>query len=310
MRPRQEVADVSLCLSTGLCASYSAKSLYVDSNRLHRFFYVFNLLVLGFMVPANDPRLLNASNADTKDSPFVIAITNAGVKGLPSVFNAVITISVISVANSATFASTRTMQALALNGMAPRFMAYVDKTGRPIPTVIIQILFGCLAFINESTTGSTIFDWLLALSGLINFFVYGSICLAHIRFRKAWAHNGHTLQELPYKATWGVYGSYLGLTLNILCLIAQFYTALWPIGGSPNAEAFFEAYLAAPLVLFFYLLWKIISWFKYPAHRPMWVAIKDIDIYTGMREDQRNMSVQDIQDEKPSVWKQIGTALF
>jgi amino acid transporter len=73
----------------------------------------------------------------------------AGVKGLPSVFNAVITISVISVANSATFASTRTLQALALRGMAPKFLAYVDKKGRPIPTIVLQLLFGLLAFVNE-----------------------------------------------------------------------------------------------------------------------------------------------------------------
>lgn len=113
------------------------------------FFYVVNLFILGLIVPSNDPRLLGASNSNTKDSPFVIAITNAGVKGLPSVFNAVITISVISVANSCTFASTRTLQALALNGMAPKLLAYVDKKGRPIPTIILQLLFGLLAFVNE-----------------------------------------------------------------------------------------------------------------------------------------------------------------
>jgi len=101
------------------------------------------------MVASDDPRLIGANNANTKDSPFVIAITNAGVKGLPSVFNAVITISVISVANSCTFASTRTIQALCLNGMGPKWLAYVDKKGRPIPTVIIQLCFGLLAFINE-----------------------------------------------------------------------------------------------------------------------------------------------------------------
>ena len=28
--------------------------------------------------------------------------------------------------------------------------------------------------------------WLLALSGLSSFFIFGSIAIAHIRFRKAW----------------------------------------------------------------------------------------------------------------------------
>ena len=192
------------------------------------FFYVVNLFILGLIVPSDNNTLLGSKGANTKASPFVLAIELAGVKALPSIFNVVITLSVLSVANSATYASTRTMQALATQGMAPKFLAYVDRKGRPIPTVILQLLFGLLAFINEaSNTGSVIFTWLLALSGLANFFVWGSICLAHIRFRQAWKHNGHTLDELPYKAMFGVYGSSLGLFLNCICLAAQFYIAIF-----------------------------------------------------------------------------------
>ncbi|KAJ4299966.1 hypothetical protein N0V90_005214 [Kalmusia sp. IMI 367209] len=163
-------------------------------------FYVVNLFILGLIIPSSDDRLLSSSGANTKASPFVIAIQMAGVKGLPSVFNAVITISVISVANSCTYASTRTIQAMAQQGMAPKFLAAVDGKGRPMPTIILQLAFGLLAFINEApSTGDKVFTWLLALSGIANFFVYGSICVAHIRFRKAWKRQGHSIDELPYK---------------------------------------------------------------------------------------------------------------
>jgi yeast amino acid transporter len=70
--------------------------------------------------------------------------------------------------------------------MFPKFMASIDKKGRPIPVVILQLLFGLLAFINLAENGGTIFDWLLALSGLTILFVYAGIAVAHIRFRKAW----------------------------------------------------------------------------------------------------------------------------
>jgi amino acid transporter len=70
--------------------------------------------------------------------------------------------------------------------MAPKFLAYIDKKGRPVSVVILQLLFGCLAFINLAGNGGTIFTWLLSLSGLIILIVYGSIALAHIRFRAAW----------------------------------------------------------------------------------------------------------------------------
>ena len=198
------------------------------------FFYVVNLFILGLIVPSNSDVLLGSSGANTKASPFVYAINLAGVHGLPSVFNAVITISVISVANSATYASTRTIQSLAGQGMAPKFLAYVDSHGRPVPTIILQLILGLLAFANESSSkGGTLFNWLLALSGLANFFVWGSICLAHIRFRSAWKLHGHTVDELPYRASFGIAGSYLGIFLNFICLVAQIYVALFVSSASP-----------------------------------------------------------------------------
>ncbi|KAK1640207.1 amino acid permease [Colletotrichum phormii] len=269
------------------------------------FFYIVNLFILGLIVPANDPRLLGSSGANTKASPFVLAIQDAGIKVLPSIFNAVITIAVISVANSCTFGSTRTMQAMAERGMAPRFLAYVDKQGRPIWCVLIQIAFGLLAFVGESADSSTVFSWLLALSGLSYFFVWGSICLAHVRMRMAWKLQGFTLDQIPYKNPWGMWGSCVGLFLNIICLIATFYNALYPSpNAQPDATTFFQAYLAAPIVIFLYLLWKLISrdWRLY-------VPLREVDLKSGV-------VLADPSDEPEEVktWanlpKRVARALF
>ncbi|EME44722.1 hypothetical protein DOTSEDRAFT_72248 [Dothistroma septosporum NZE10] len=255
-------------------------------------FYIVNLLLIGLIVPSENNPLYTGEGSESRHSPFVIAIQLAGVKALPSIFNAVILISVMSVANSCTFGSTRTIQALAANGMGPKLFAYVDKQGRPTVVIILQLLFGCLAFVNLASNGGVIFNWLLSLAGLSGFFVYGSIALAHIRFRRAWAANGHTLAELPFKAVFGVWGSYVCLFINIICIVAQFYVALYPVGPSSgylDANAFFQAFLSAPLTLFLYLVWKVYSWFARPDHRPLYIKTKDIDIYTGMREGQRDM---------------------
>lgn len=141
--------------------------------------------------------------------------------------NGVITVAVISVANSCAFGSTRTMQAMAERGMAPKQLAYVDKKGRPVICIIIQLAFGLLAFIGESADSGKVFDWLLSLSALSFFFVWGSICLAHIRFRAAWKLQGYSLEQIPYRPAFGVYGSWIGFALNCLCLIATFYNALY-----------------------------------------------------------------------------------
>jgi amino acid transporter len=262
-------------------------------------FYVVNLFLVGLIVPENSP-LYTGEGSESRHSPFVIAIQLAGIKALPSIFNAVILMAVMSVANSCTFGSTRTIQALAANGMGPKILAYVDKKGRPVSVVILQLLFGCLAFINLANDGGTIFNWLLSLSGLSILFVYGSIALAHIRFRKAWAQNGHTLDELPYKAAFGVWGSWLCLLINVISLMAQFYVALYPVGGpNLNANTFFQLYLAGPLLIFLYLCWKIYSWITRPGDRPLFIRTRDIDLYTGMREGQRTMiSGRDVPEEQ------------
>ena len=194
-----------------------------DSHHL-----VVNLFLVGLIVPYNSDFLLGSSGANTKFSPFVVALQNAGVKGLPSVFNAVITIAVLSVANSCTFGSTRTFQALASQGMAPKILAYVDRKGRPLTSVALQLAFALLAYINEAHgVGTQFFNWLLALSGLGYFFTWGSICWAHLRFRRAWHYNGRSIEELPYVALFGIWGSWFGLILNVLCLMATFYVALF-----------------------------------------------------------------------------------
>lgn len=126
------------------------------------FFYIICLLLIGLIVPSDSKDLLNSSGANTKFSPFVLAIQYAGIKGLPSVFNAVITLAVLSVANSCTYGSTRTMQALSQQGMGPKILAYVDNKGRPIYCILLQLAFGFLAFINEADVGTDVFTWMLS----------------------------------------------------------------------------------------------------------------------------------------------------
>jgi yeast amino acid transporter len=260
------------------------------------FFYIVSLLIVGIILPSDNENLMGASGANTKASPFVLAIKEAGIKGLPSVFNAVITISVISVANSCTYGSSRTIQALATKGMAPRFFAHVDKHGRPIYCVILQLAFGLLGYLGEAAESGVIFNWLLALSGLCFFFVWLSINLAHIRFRAGWKAHGYTLDQLPFQAQFGVIGSWIGLSLCILALIATFYTSVWPLGGSPDAEVFFSNYLAAPLILGCYLFWKV-----YAKDWKLYVSAADMDVTHGIRRGSIQATLEPEKKRNPVV---------
>jgi amino acid transporter len=193
--------------------------------------YITSLTLIGLLIPYNDERLLSGTSSyDAAASPFVLAFNYANVKGLDHLVNATICISVLSIGLSCVYAGSRTLTALAETGYAPRFFTYVDKSGRPLWSVIAILAFGPIAYVNVASVGGQVFNWLLALSGLSTIFTWMSICLCHIRFRRAWKVQGHSVEELPFRAAGGVYGSWFGFGLLALVLAAQFYVAVWPIG--------------------------------------------------------------------------------
>ncbi|KAH3674912.1 hypothetical protein WICPIJ_009421 [Wickerhamomyces pijperi] len=255
-------------------------------------FYIVSLTVVGCIVPYNDPRL--GTSSDASASPFVIAITNAGIGGLPTVMNIVILISVLSVGNSSVYASSRTLTSLACQGFAPRQLAYIDKAGRPIISIAVNLIFGLLSFLAAYKNQGTIFDWMYALCGLSTIFTWGSICLAHLRFRYAMKVQGRNAHdELTFTAYGGIYSSVFGLFVNGLVLVVQFYVALWPIGGTPNAYDFFETYLSAAVVIVCYVGHKL-----YSRNWKLYIRGKDVDLDTGRSETDLDLIKQQVAEEK------------
>ena len=133
-----------------------------------------SLFLIGIIVPYTNLQLLNGtSSVDIKASSFVIAIQDAGINVLPSIFNAVILVSVLSVGNSSTFGSTCTICALAEIGQAPKIFAHIDGKGRPTVAFLLALAFAGLAYINIAPkVGTTVFNWLVSLSGSSAFFTW------------------------------------------------------------------------------------------------------------------------------------------
>lgn len=242
-------------------------------------FYIVSLTLICFLVPSDDERLLGKSSVDVTASPFVIAIVDGGIPVLPSVMNAVILVSVISVGSSSVYATSRTLVALSEQGFAPQICGYIDRKGRPLVAIIITNVFGLLSFIAASGKQGEVFDWLMSISGLSSIFTWMSICLAHLRFRRALHLQNRTTDELAFSSQAGTIGSLYGLVLYLLVLIAQFWIALFPLGGKPSAKDFFASYLGFVILLIFYVghkIWKN-NWI-------LFVRARDIDIDSGRRE--------------------------
>ena len=237
------------------------------------------------LISPDDENLIGGQAfANSQASPFVLVGKYAGLNGYDHFINIVIAISVISIGLSGVYGGSRTLTALAEQGYAPPIFKYVDRAGRPLFSTLLILAIGFLAFAGtEPESGQDLFDWLLGISGLAALFTWGSICLAHIRFRMAWKRQGRSLDEIPFKAALGIYGSYIGLGLAILVFISQLWVAIWPLGGGPDggpvnsAEGFFKTCLAFPVVVVFWVagyIWK----------RPKFLRLDQINLDIGRRE--------------------------
>lgn len=134
-------------------------------------FYIGALTFVGLLVPYDDPRLLGSGSLiDVSTSPFVIAANNGGIPAFGSFVNAVILCSVFSIGLSGVYGGSRTLTALAEQGYAPRFFAYVDRAGRPLWSTVFVIAFSPIAYVSLASSGVEVFDWLQALSGLAALF--------------------------------------------------------------------------------------------------------------------------------------------
>lgn len=243
--------------------------------RLSLFYLIGSLMITITVSPQNDDLF---GSSGTNASPFVIAYRDSGIPVLAHMMNAVILISVISTGSISGYGGSRTTMGLAYLGMAPKVMQKADKTGRPwyglVPTFILG---GGLAYLNVSESGASVFGWFSNLTSLFTLFGWGMICLSHIRFRYAWARQGHTADELPWKSWIYPYGPWWGLVMCFLLIIVQFYLAVWPLGESSSAENFFANYISVIVIVILWLGARVYY------RGPWWVDLDTIQLDEGRR---------------------------
>lgn len=98
------------------------------------FFFVVTLLFLTFVVSSSDPRLLGGGSSSYVDaSPFVIAISNAGIKVIPDIFNFIVLMCVCSVGSVSIYTASRSLCNMTQIGLLGEWWGFhkVDKHGRP-----------------------------------------------------------------------------------------------------------------------------------------------------------------------------------
>ncbi|KAG5984632.1 hypothetical protein E4U55_003965 [Claviceps digitariae] len=268
------------------------------------FVYMGSAFFFGITCPADADGLVNGGSKALK-SPMTIAIQNAGWQGGVHLINAFILITCLSAVNSSIYIGSRTIFYMAQSGTAPRFIGRTDKRGVPIWAIILTNAVGSISMMNVSTGAAKAYSYIVNLSGVSTFLVWGSISLIHIRFRRAWVAQGRSLTEIPFKSMFYPYIAYFGLAANIFLALVQGWTTLSPF----DAGAFVDAYILLPLFGVIYLIGKL-YWRGSDNIKRSW----EIDLDSGRRTDLDGKGIV-LEDEhvaegqKVSVWKRLWAAL-
>ena len=244
-------------------------------------FYVLSILLVSMCVSANDPDLLNAISASASGaaaSPFVIAIQNAGIVGLPSLINAVILSSAWSAGNSYVYASSRILYATALDGKAPAFLKY-ERFGVPYGAVAVTALLGCLVYLNVGVgTATEVFFWFANISSVSTLIVWASIAVTYLRFHAGLKHNRISRDELPFKSPMQPFLAWFALWFCVLIALFNGFDCFFP--GKFSAKTFLPPYIDIPIFLALFLGYKIVK-------RTQFVRVHDMDFWSGKAEIDR-----------------------
>ncbi|PHH85858.1 hypothetical protein CDD83_11087 [Cordyceps sp. RAO-2017] len=252
-------------------------------------FYGLSSLVIGIIVPADDPRLLGASNASA--SPFVIGIQRVGIPVLNHIINGAILTSAWSAGNSFLYSGSRVLYSMALTGQAPKCFAVTHRGGVPYLAVLFTWAFGLLAFLNVSNSGATVFNWFVNISTISGFIAWVVIMVTYLRFRRALERNG-MLDALPYRTPLQPYATYVTIVVVSILIITNGFQTFIPF----KVSDFVAAYVTIPAFLALYLIHKLVT------KTPWYIPTDDIDVVTGKKE----MDDLEAMDEEriPKNWLQ------
>ena len=226
-------------------------------------FYIGAIAVIGFLIPYTNPDLLNADVDNLSVSPFTLVFHNAGIAAAAAVMNAVILTSVLSAGNSGLYASTRMLYAIAKSGKAPRVFASTSSHGVPVPALIATTMVGAACFLTSLIGDGGAYTWLVNASGLAGFITWVAVAWSHLRFRKAFLAQGHSLDELPYKSSFFPLGPIIALIMCIVVILGQNYEALL---GRGDFTTLLTSYIGLPIFLAIWAIHKLVT--RAPAVSP------------------------------------------
>jgi amino acid transporter len=237
-------------------------------------FFIVGALAVGIVCAYNDPALVeiyfgNGSTGSAAASPYVIAMENLGIEGLPHLVNFLLLTSIFSAGNTYTYCATRALYSLALEGRAPRFLRYCNRRGVPVWCFCVVICFPFLSFLQVANGSAKVLSWFISIitgGGLITFII---ISITYINYHKACLVQGvDRKKDRPYYGYFQPYGAYVALCVQFVIVLTYGYYAFRPRW---DVEVFFQNYSMQILAVILFSGWKIVKKTRY-------IRPKDVDL--------------------------------
>ncbi|KAM3070515.1 hypothetical protein ACMFMG_010336 [Clarireedia jacksonii] len=241
------------------------------------FVYTLSIIFVTLLVPSDDSRLLGGSGITA--SPFVIAVTDAGVPVIPDILNAGMMCGILAISAESIYVSSRILRTMAHSKLIPEVFAKVDNAGRPRWALIITALTAiALTYINLSATGIIALNWFVSISSSCYFFNWFIISFTNWRFHQALEAQNDNLFSQPYawKSTKWPLAPFWLATVTTLILAGCLAAGINPIGATPSVSNFFQYTLGLLIVIFFTLIYKTVI-------RTPFRDLKTADLVTGRR---------------------------
>lgn len=211
-------------------------------------FYLVSVVLVSIIVPSNNENLLGGSGAAA--SPFVIAVQDAGIKGVPDLINACIIIGVTAIAMESIFLPSRILRTMALQKLLPSFIAKVDEKGRPrwalAITAIVAVVLTYMSLngkslpmiyplpiANENYTASglEVLNWFIAITSASFFVNWAIIAFTSLRFRAVLKAQKSPIfdQQYGWKSNLWPLAPVIVLTISTMLFACLLYLSIQPV---------------------------------------------------------------------------------
>lgn len=180
--------------------------------------------------------------AGLSESVFSVALQRYGLTPFAHIFSFLIIAGALSCANSGLYASARSLHALSIGGMGPKFLQKIDREGVPTnATIATLVAVWVILFITFFFPEHKLYTNLLAISGFTGSICWISICYSQLMFRK-----NLKVDNLSYKIPYFPYLTYFAIFLQLACLLV--------VAWSPDLRSSF--YLGVPALIIPMLIYK------------------------------------------------------